>query len=35
MPLRVRLRRPDEVDTLGGDGVTSWALLAYKAAKDA
>ena len=30
IPLGVRLRHPDEVDTLGGEGLTPWVLLAYK-----
>ena len=34
VPLGVRLRRPDEVDTLGGEGVTPWVLLAYKRTED-
>ena len=34
VPLGVRLRRPDEVDTLGGEGVTPWVLLAYKYTED-
>ena len=34
IPLGVRLRHPDEVDTLGGAGVTPWVLLAYKTAED-
>ena len=35
VPFRVRLRRPDETVTLGGDGVRPWSLLAYKTAEDA
>ena len=34
IPLGVRLRHPDEVDTLGGAGVTPWVLLAYKTAEN-
>ena len=34
IPLGVRLRHPDEVDTLGGEDVALWTLLAYKTPED-
>ena len=35
VPPGVRVRTPDEVDVLGGEGVQPWVLLTYQSIEDA